>query len=90
MDAAQAAATGTLLHQLAIVLAVDQFLDGAFRCCIIGTFCFHRALSGDSGQVVIDGIFGNATEAAVRDFQSSHGLYCDGIAGCATFGELAA
>ena len=37
-----------------------------------------------------DGIFGNATEAAVRDFQSSHGLYCDGIAGCATFGELAA
>ena len=36
-----------------------------------------------------DGIFGNATEAAVRDFQSSHGLYCDGIAGRATFGELA-
>ena len=37
-----------------------------------------------------DGIFGNATEAAVRDFQSSHGLYCDGIAGRATFGKLAA
>ncbi len=36
-----------------------------------------------------DGIFGNVTEAAVRDFQSSHGLYCDGIAGRATFGELA-
>ena len=35
-----------------------------------------------------DGIFGNATEAAVRDFQSSHGLYCDGIAGKATFDEL--
>ena len=59
MDTTQAAVTGTLLHQLAIVLAVDQFLDGAFRCCIIGTFCFHRALSGDTGQVVIDGIFGN-------------------------------
>lgn len=38
----------------------------------------------------LDGIFGNATEAAVRDFQSSHGLYCDGIAGRATFGKLAA
>ena len=35
-----------------------------------------------------DGIFGNATEAAVRDFQSSHGLYCDGIAGKATFAAL--
>ena len=38
----------------------------------------------------LDGDFGNATEAAVRDFQSSHGLYCDGIAGRATFGKLAA
>ena len=37
-----------------------------------------------------DGIFGNATEAAVRDFQKENDLYCDGIAGRATFGKLAA
>ena len=37
-----------------------------------------------------DGIFGNATESAVRDFQKENDLYCDGIAGRATFGKLAA
>ena len=36
----------------------------------------------------LDGIFGKSTEAAVRDYQSNHGLYADGIAGKATFGEL--
>ena len=35
-----------------------------------------------------DGVFGNATESAVRDFQSDNGLYVDGIAGKATFEEL--
>ena len=37
-----------------------------------------------------DGIFGMNTEAAVRDFQKENDLYCDGIAGRATFGKLAA
>ena len=37
-----------------------------------------------------DGIFGVNTEAAVRDFQKENDLYCDGIAGRATFGKLAA
>lgn len=36
-----------------------------------------------------DGIFGNATEAAVRDFQKENDLYADGIAGKATFAALA-
>lgn len=36
----------------------------------------------------LDGIFGKSTEAAVRDYQSNHGLYVDGVAGKATFGEL--
>ena len=38
----------------------------------------------------LDGIFGVNTEAAVRDFQKENDLYCDGIAGRATFGKLAA
>jgi hypothetical protein len=38
--------------------------------------------------LTLDGIFGNNTEGAVRDYQSTHGLYNDGIAGKATFGEL--
>ena len=37
-----------------------------------------------------DGIFGVNTEAAVRDFQKENDLYCDGIAGRATLGKLAA
>lgn len=35
-----------------------------------------------------DGIFGQATTAAVRAYQSKKGLYCDGIAGPATFSSL--
>ena len=35
-----------------------------------------------------DGIFGSATSSAVREYQSKNGLYVDGIAGPATFGEL--
>ena len=37
----------------------------------------------------LDGIFGNATEKAVEDYQSENGLVVDGIAGPATFGSLA-
>lgn len=37
-----------------------------------------------------DGIFGNGTERAVRDYQSDNGLVSDGIAGPATFSSLCA
>ena len=35
-----------------------------------------------------DGIFGEATEQAVRSFQSTHGLEVDGIVGPMTWGML--
>ncbi len=35
-----------------------------------------------------DGIFGSVTEAAVKSYQSSHGLSADGIVGCNTWGSL--
>ena len=35
-----------------------------------------------------DGIFGQATEQAVRSFQSTHGLEVDGIVGPMTWGML--
>lgn len=38
----------------------------------------------------LDGDFGIQTDKAVRDFQKENDLYCDGIAGRATFGKLAA
>lgn len=36
-------------------------------------------------EVVVDGIFGPITEAAVRAFQQSHGLWVDGIVGDQTW-----
>ena len=42
--------------------------------------------NGYSGDV--DGVFGVGSENAVRDFQASHGLEVDGVAGQATFYEL--
>lgn len=40
-------------------------------------------------KLVIDGIFGNATDSATRDFQRKHGLVVDGIAGKNTLAKLA-
>lgn len=45
----------------------------------------------DAGaQITADGIFGPATENAVRDYQRENGLSADGKAGRATFGSLCA
>lgn len=40
------------------------------------------------GAAGADGIFGDATEAAVRSYQASRGLNVDGVAGAQTFGAL--
>lgn len=39
--------------------------------------------------LVVDGVAGDATISAVRDFQRKHGLTVDGIAGAQTFAKLA-
>jgi peptidoglycan hydrolase-like protein with peptidoglycan-binding domain len=41
------------------------------------------------GSYGIDGDFGRATEAAVKEFQRDHGLNADGVVGPLTYDELA-
>ncbi|MEM1169985.1 MAG: peptidoglycan-binding protein [Cyanobacteria bacterium P01_H01_bin.35] len=49
----------------------------------------QRRLNGiGSASLVVDGIFGVATQEAVKKFQKFHGLTVDGIVGPQTWGKL--
>lgn len=48
----------------------------------------QEALNACGYTVSADGVFGPLTESAVREFQTDHGLYADGIAGPMTIREL--
>ena len=44
----------------------------------------QRALNREGAQLVVDGSFGALTEAAVRQWQSRHGLVVNGVVGLRT------
>lgn len=48
----------------------------------------QNALNNRGQQVHVDGVFGSATEDAVRQFQHDSGLDADGIVGPLTWGAL--
>jgi peptidoglycan hydrolase-like protein with peptidoglycan-binding domain len=48
----------------------------------------QTALNKHGGKVVVDGIFGPLTEAAVKIFQKVRGLVPDGIVGPVTWSKL--
>jgi len=48
----------------------------------------QSALNTKGSSLAVDGIFGSGTKAAVKGFQSSHGLSADGIVGPDTFKKL--
>jgi peptidoglycan hydrolase-like protein with peptidoglycan-binding domain len=48
----------------------------------------QQALVDAGYDIEVDGVFGEATEAAVVDFQSSNGLDADGVVGPNTWRAL--
>jgi len=48
----------------------------------------QQTLANDGYSVSVDGVFGKGTEAAIKDFQSQHGLDMDGVVGPQTFYAL--
>lgn len=48
----------------------------------------QQMLNGKGYKLDVDGIFGNNTLSAVRDYQSRNGLQVDGVVGSKTFGSL--
>lgn len=64
-----------------VTVTVPQLQQGATGASVSS---LQRLLD----DVAVDGIFGPNTEAAVRSYQSSHGLATDGIVGPHTWGSL--
>ena len=86
-----------LNKQFGSKLAVDGiFGTNTYNACINVrkraegniTYLIQAMLVCHSFDIDADGIFGNATENAVREFQKRNGLSQDGIVGKNTFNKL--
>ena len=72
-------------HELDLRFDCPNLQQGSTGACVT---LLQRLLNGHGASLTIDGIFGPATDAAVRRFQSQNGLSADGIVGPLTKSAL--
>lgn len=76
---------GSPTKALDLRTACGLLLRGSAGPCVTQ---LQKLLNSKGASLTVDGIFGSATESAVRSFQSSHGLVVDGIVGPRTKAAL--
>lgn len=79
------ASAATLNHQIARHPAMSQYLQVGSRGHWVMTLQANLKLLGYKSVGSVDGIFGPLTEAALKQYQTAHGLTSNGIASPATW-----
>jgi peptidoglycan hydrolase-like protein with peptidoglycan-binding domain len=85
-DAPAAAATSVPVSGLPAWPVLSRGINSAWPAATVRSLQY--LLNANGSTLVVDGVFGPRTDAAVRSFQRAHGLVVDGIVGPRTWSAV--